>query len=206
MASVGFILDSSGSLKSQYGKEKQFIKSLAESFTIHETGSRAGVVTFSHEAELSIRLTDHKNTKDFQNAVDNIGFFGYTTRIDKALLLAKKKLMSEARADLPKILILLTDGVQTAARDAIDPASIAEKIRELGIKLIVIGIGRGVNKKELTNIAGSQDDVFIADDFDQLQSAAFLSKISTKACIKGKNNFFLYYAICNAKFLTQWCT
>eukprot|EP00794_Sanderia_malayensis_P005383 gene5383-6056_t len=185
--SVGFILDSSGSLESEYGKEKQFIKSMAEAFTIHETGSRAGVVTFSHEAELSIRLTDHKNTRDFQNAVDKIGFIGHTTRIDKALLLAKNKLMTEAKSGMPRILILLTDGVQTQNSDALEPAVIAKDIRDMGIKLVVIGIGRGVVKEQLLKIAGTTDNAFHVDDFDQLQSGTFISKVSKAACQKAED-------------------
>ncbi len=184
--SVGFILDSSGSLKSQYSKEKDFVKALAAAFTLHDSGSKAGVVTFSHEAELSIRLSDHNNTKDFQNAVDAIGFLGYTTRIDKALQLAKNQLMSEARTDQPKLLILLTDGVQTSGSDSVDPAAIAREIRNMGIMLIVIGIGRGVNKDELLRIAGKSNNLFLADDFDDLRSAPFVAKVLDNACKIGK--------------------
>ena len=52
-ADVGFILDSSGSLRNEYDKEKQFLKQLAAAFGIKPTpdGSRAGVVTFSHRVE-----------------------------------------------------------------------------------------------------------------------------------------------------------
>ena len=43
---VGFILDSSGSLRSDYSREKDFLKTLAHAFNIQTSGSRAGVVTF----------------------------------------------------------------------------------------------------------------------------------------------------------------
>ena len=44
---VGFILDSSGSLKNDYDTEKNFLKALAASFGVSSDGARAGVVTFS---------------------------------------------------------------------------------------------------------------------------------------------------------------
>ena len=185
MASVGFILDSSGSLRRQYGKEKEFVKQLAESLMISKLGTRAGVVTFSNEAQLSIRFDDFVNIKDFKKAVDDIPHFGSTTRIDKALLVAKNQLMPEARQNDPKILILLTDGVQTKDQDAIDPSTIAQKLREMNIKLIVIGIGRNVDRSELTRIAGDSSNVFLAENFDVLKSDSFISKISQLTCKKG---------------------
>ena len=55
-ADIGFILDSSGSLRAEYGKEKKFLLEVAEVAKLSPGGSRAGVVTFSHAAEHSIKL------------------------------------------------------------------------------------------------------------------------------------------------------
>ena len=43
---VGFILDSSGSLRNDYQNEKNFLKKLVEEFDISKDGSRASVLTF----------------------------------------------------------------------------------------------------------------------------------------------------------------
>lgn len=58
VADVGFILDSSGSLKDEYHKEKLFIKVIARAFGISFHGSRAAVVTFSSDVEHSIKVTE----------------------------------------------------------------------------------------------------------------------------------------------------
>ena len=55
MSDVGFLLDSSGSLKENYQKEKDFLKAIARSFGISAGGSRAAVITFSENAKSSIR-------------------------------------------------------------------------------------------------------------------------------------------------------
>ena len=52
---VGFILDSSGSLASNYQTEKNFLKDLAAAFDLSYHGSRQSVVTFSYYSRLSIR-------------------------------------------------------------------------------------------------------------------------------------------------------
>ena len=186
---VGFILDSSGSLRNDYQREKDFMKLLAANFGVSSDGSRAGVVTFSYNAELSIKLNDFDSVSKFNEAVDNIPLMGSTTRIDKALLLTQRELFSlpnGARPGIPKLLILLTDGSQTNDADAVDPGDIADKIRQQGIKVLVIGIGDGVNKTELNHLGGGPENTFNAASFDELVSGEFTNKVVKKNCEIGK--------------------
>merc|ERR1712168_1452028 len=113
-------------------------------------------VTFSYTAELSIPLNANENNADFNAAVDAIPLMGSTTRIDKAFRLTQQEMFTDAngaRANVPKILILLTDGSQTADADAEDPGDIADELRAVGISLIVVGIGAGTNQTELNHMA-----------------------------------------------------
>ena len=86
-----------------------------------------------------------------------------------------------------KLLIVLTDGSQTRASGAKDPGNIARKIAASGTEVLVIGIGRGVNKKELDHMAGG--NAYIVSSFDELISKAFMDRISAAAasCAPGKN-------------------
>ena len=187
---MGFILDSSGSLRNDYDKEKDFLKALAATFGVSDAGARAGVVTFSYNAEHSIKLNDYNDIMSFIDAVDRIPLMGSTTRIDKAFRLTQKDLFSMsngARPGVPKLLILLTDGSQTLDVDAEDPKSIAKEIRDSGVKLLVIGIGQGINKTELTNIGGGDDNVYSAASFDELIGGQFIDTIVASGCDKGKS-------------------
>ena len=190
---VGFVLDSSGSLKAQYGLEKDFLKKVATSFGLGDDSSRAGVVTFSYSAEHSIKLNDHFDVKQFSKAVDNIPLMGYTTRIDKALRLSQKELFTEAnggRPDVAKMLVILTDGSQTQDADAEDPGEIAKEIAKSGIMVLVIGIGTEVDNKELLHMAGNdQSRVFNAISFEELVSADFVTKFKEKSCETGKMHY-----------------
>ncbi len=190
IANIGFIVDSSGSLRRDYGKEKEFVKQLAESFEISRAGSRAGVVTFSNDAKLSIAMNQYTSVKDFNKAVDDEPLMGYTTRIDKALQLAKERLMVGARSDAPRIVFLLTDGSQTKSSNAKDPtpnpAIVAKQLREEGVQLIVIGIGKKVKVAELQAIAGNNANLYFAKDFDELKSRDFVQRISKASCENGK--------------------
>ena len=69
-------------------------------------------------------MKDHTDIISFYAAVDTIPLMGFQTRIDRALRLAQKELFAEengGRTNVPEILIVLTDGTQTAAKDAEDP-------------------------------------------------------------------------------------
>ena len=185
-AEIGFIVDSSGSLRRDYNKEKEFVKILADSIGIEEGGSRAGIVTFSYDAELSVKLSDFRTTAQFKEIVDKLPFMGYTTRIDKALTLAKDQLFQQSTSAgrvLPKIIFLLTDGRQTRDQDAVDPATIASEIREeQDVKIIVIGIGAKINKEELIEIAGNSSLFFHAKNLKHLKSVPFVRNVAGHYC------------------------
>ena len=206
---VGFILDSSGSLRREYSKEKDFLKALAATFGVSSDDSRAGVVTFSYDAEHSIKLKDHSDILSFNNAVDKIFLMGSTTRIDKALRLAQKELFSLSnggRPGIPKLLVLLTDGSQTPGADVEEPAQIANEIRKSGIRLLVIGIGKGVSMTELLKIGASRENVYSADSFNTLISGEFIDDIVKTGCSAGKEiNLVSYFFDVERYFCLQMC-
>ncbi len=185
MADVGFIVDSSGSLKNDYQKEKDFVKSVASSLDISPTGSHVSVVTFSNIAKLNVKFSDHTNYKDFASAVDGLKLLKSTTRIDRALAVAYDNMFNEQngmRVKVPKVLILLTDGEQTKDAGAINPAKAVARFHDAGIKVIVIGIGKNVVFDELKRMVKSRDNLFRAADFEQLKSDQFVKSIIGTTC------------------------
>ena len=181
-------MDSSGSLRNDYQREKDFLISLAAAFGVTQDNARASVVTFSFFSDLSIKFNDHSDIISFAGAVDAIPLMGSTTRIDRALRETQKNMFSMkngARPGVTKIVILLTDGSQTKDAGAEDPAAIADEIRNNGIVLIVVGIGAGVSPDELDKIAGGADNAFSAASFDELVGGDFIQELSEKSCEEG---------------------
>ena len=190
---VGFVLDSSGSLRNDYDKEKNFLKALAATFGVSEEGARAGVVTFSYDTEHSVKLNDHYDLASFSDAVDKIPLMGHTTRIDKALRLTQSEMFSIANGGRPgvsKIVIVLTDGSQTQDVGAEDPGNVAEELRSMGYKVLAVGIGSGVNQTELAHITGDKANVYSAASFDELISQDFLGTVNKGGCDEGKRKSF----------------
>lgn len=187
LVDVGFIVDSSGSLRNEYFKEKDFVKSLSRALQIGPAKSQVGVVLFSHNAELKIKLSDHTDIDSFDKAVDDLPLLGSTTRIDLALKVAYDQMFAEsngARRNVPKVLVLLTDGEQTQASDAVSPVLAAAPFHEADIKVIVIGVGSGVKPAQLEGVAKSRKDLYLAENFDALISDGFVKNITKSSCDK----------------------
>ena len=186
------MVDSSGSLRRDFAKEKQFVKYLATSLGIGKDGNRGSIVTFSYNAQLTVTLSDSAaaSSPDFSALVDKVPFMGYTTRIDRALRLVMNEMFKKAngaRDGVPRILFVLTDGTQTKDRDAIDPASIASELRKkLGIRLFVIGIGTKVDQAELSHIAGNATSVYSAKHVNELLSGSLIRRLVGASCSYGE--------------------
>jgi len=178
-------LDTSGSIrKADYVKEKQFVYKVADFLGF--SNLQYGVVLFSHQASMDIKFTDFTNFQSFKEAVTKLPQSHSITRIDRGLLVAKNKLFTDAGGHRPnanKVLFLLTDGSQTYSTDAVDNALISQGIRYAGTELFVLGVGRGIQKSELVDIAGGKERVFIAKDFDTLTSSDFINQFNV-SCSK----------------------
>ena len=164
------------------------MKALAATFGVSEDGGRAGVVTFSYYTQHSIKLDAHTDLPSFSEAVDKIPLMGSTTRIDKALRMTQKDMFSLANGGRPavsKLLVVLTDGSQTQDVGAEDPGDVADELRDMGIRVIAVGIGKGINSTELAHIAGDAKNVFSAASFDELISTKFLESVNEAGCKEG---------------------
>merc|ERR1719348_2387396 len=183
VADVAFLLDSSGSLRTEYHKEKAFLKRVVDTFGLSEDGFRAGVVTFSYGADISIKFDDHYDSASFNRAVDDIPLVGATTRIDLALKKAKKELFTAkngARVAAAKFVVLITDGSQTYLPGVTNPCQITDEMRAEGTTVIVMGIGEETDPKTLAKMAGGPQHAHKAQTFDQLLQGNYVNEVKNE--------------------------
>ena len=189
---VAFLVDSSGSISFRnFRKVKNFVVELASKFDISPGGSRAAVVVYSTRATTRIRFTDHSTYGSFANAVQSLRHERGYTRIDLALQKAYFDVFSlrgKPRFLVPKIAFVLTDGEQTRAPKQKSLDEVSDLLKKRGVRIISIGIGKRVNKNQLTVIASSEKDVVIAESFDGLVSE--VEPLFQSAC-KGNEGWFI---------------
>lgn len=158
-------------------------KWVAAQFIDRRAGDRLGLVLFGTQAYLQVPLTFDRQTVITLLNESAIGLAGESTAIGDAIGLAVKRL-NDQKAE-SRVLILLTDGANTAGE--VSPIKAAELAAERNLKIYTIGIGademiikgffgdrrvnpsRDLDEKTLTEIAkktGGQ--YFRARDTDEL--------------------------------------
>ncbi|MEE9334784.1 MAG: VWA domain-containing protein [Granulosicoccaceae bacterium] len=113
------------------------VKTVASDFIERRSADRVGLILFGSQAYVQTPLTtDHKTVQEFLEEA-TIGLAGRKTAIGDALGLGVKRLRE--RAEESKVLILLTDGANSAG--VVTPTSAARLAAEEGIRIYSIGIG-----------------------------------------------------------------
>lgn len=184
-----FAIHSSRTLSpSHYRKEKEFVKRVATTLNISPGRSRIALILYSNFATAALRLDEKITLASFNNLVDGLPHERGVTRIDRALKLARSIFDSDSavtRRGVPKILILMTDGKQTVARDALTLMEAARPLHEDDVRIFAVGMGSNVDVKELSAVTGASDDVFLSPSFENLVSlSGSLSKIMCEAASK----------------------
>jgi Ca-activated chloride channel family protein len=117
----------------------EVVKAVAGRFLERRQGDRLGLILFGGRAYLQTPLTHDRETVAKMLDESVIGLAGRETAIGDAIGLAVKRLRD--REDDNRVLILLTDGAQTAgALGALEAARLAA---EAGVRVYTIGIGGG---------------------------------------------------------------
>ena len=183
------IVDGSGSISSEdYRKSIDFVNQILQTLDVSTKGVNVRLFQFSD------RVRDYTNGKPSGNkksltvalnamAQDHINSVTYT---NKALDLAYDQIMSSNsknyghnHLDRKQVVIILTDGQSTDKN-----VSSARKLHNnANAKIFAIGIGSGVDKNELSEMASDPDRnyMFEISDYDAL--TRILAKLTEEVCV-----------------------
>ena len=125
------------------------VKAIAQQFIAQRAGDEVGLVLFGTNAYLLTPMTFDVDAVAKQMAGAAIGLAGRETAIGDAIVLAVKHLsVLPARA---RVLVLLTDGVNTAGNVA--PLAAAKLAKAAGVRIYTIGVGADA---QTLNVFGMQ--------------------------------------------------
>ncbi|KAK0051442.1 zonadhesin [Biomphalaria pfeifferi] len=161
-ADIVICLDGSTSVTSNnFVTAKENLKTLVSHLPVGQNGVHVGFVQFSGKTSLEFPLT-------ILQAIDKIQYMHGTTETGQALSYIRNQVFTNAmgaRLDVPRIILLLTDGAATHHSAAINEALLT---RQNGITIITVGIGSQINQKELEDIADDTKFVYKASSFNDL--------------------------------------
>lgn len=117
-------------------------KAVIADFLERRAGDRVGLIVFGQRAYALAPVTLDRDSVRQQLLDTTVGLAGRETAIGDAIGLAVKRLRGEpgaVQARGPQVLVLLTDGVNTAGQ--LDPMKAAELARERGVRIHTIAFG-----------------------------------------------------------------
>ncbi len=138
-------------------------KAVASDFISRREGDRIGLILFGERAYLQVPLTLDRETVKILLLEAFIGLAGEKTAIGDAITLAVKRIYDqEADAD-EQVLVLLTDGANTAGE--IEPLKAAELAAQIGLRIYTIGIG--ADAMAINTLTGRRTSVNPSADLDE---------------------------------------
>jgi Ca-activated chloride channel homolog len=138
-------------------------KAVASDFISRREGDRIGLILFGERAYLQVPLTLDRETVKVLLMEAEIGLAGEKTAIGDAITLAVKRIHDQAADASEQVLILLTDGANTAGE--VDPVKAAELAAQVGLRIYTIGIG--AERLEVSSLLGGLRSINPSSDLDE---------------------------------------
>lgn len=138
-------------------------KAVASDFIGRREGDRIGLILFGERAYLQVPLTLDRETVKILLLEAFIGLAGEKTAIGDAITLAVKRIHDQEEPGDDQVLVLLTDGANTAGE--VDPIKASELAAQIGLRIYTIGIG--AEQMVVSSITGGMRRVNPSADLDE---------------------------------------
>lgn len=172
-----------------FNKQREFVASVSSSFSVGSPSTHVGIITYGGFAMVRFRFNELKSMDEITRAVTTIPYTRGQSRIDDALKQATNDLYTVsggARWGLPKIAIILSDGLQVRNPD-VELRQASEALRRAGVKIIAVGIGNDRDSDNLRLLVNSNNHVVIVRDYDELLRRA--NEIALLTCNGVRGSF-----------------
>uniref|UniRef100_A0A7N9CIV2 von Willebrand factor A domain-containing protein 2 n=1 Tax=Macaca fascicularis TaxID=9541 RepID=A0A7N9CIV2_MACFA len=152
-----FMLDTSASVGPEnFAQMQSFVRSCALQFEVNPDVTQVGLVVYGSQVQTAFGLDTKPTQAALLRAISQAPYLGGVGSAGTALLHIYDKVMTVqrgARPGVPKAVVVLTGG-----RGAEDAAVPAQKLRNNGISVLVMGVGP-VLSEGLRRLAGPRDSL-----------------------------------------------
>jgi hypothetical protein len=161
---------------------KAFARSVANSFIVSPAGAHIGVVQFSTQGRGRFDIGLSGNQLSVTSAINGMFQLHGGTDIQEGVELAQAQLLINGRSNVPRVIILLTDGRHNQPGNVEQEAASA---RSAGTELFAIGVGPAYDERQLAAIASDPDRTHVFSTADFIGLADILRKLIESACAAG---------------------
>ena len=176
------ILDSSATVREyNWLLTKRFAVDLINMLNISRSGVRVGVITYSNEAHLDVKMKDFTSMDALGSTIIELPFLQSTSYANLALKLAREECFTAengGRHDAIDVAIFLTDGPSRLLEETINEGIYLKKAN---VEVYTIGV-ESFDINELVGIARSGLHIYTVPEFQRLSDVpkVLLSDLCTK--------------------------
>uniref|UniRef100_A0A3P9PBH8 Collagen, type XII, alpha 1b n=1 Tax=Poecilia reticulata TaxID=8081 RepID=A0A3P9PBH8_POERE len=200
-ADVVLLVDGSYSIGvANFAKVRAFLEVLVNTFDIGPNKVQIALVQYSRDSHTEFHLNTHQDVDAVVKAVRTFPYRGGSTNTGRAMTYVREKIFQSsrgARANVPRVTILITDGKSSDAFK--DPAT---KLRNADVEIFAVGVKDAV-RSELEAIANApaETHVYTVEDFDAFQR---ISKELTQSIYAGPAKNLVTSDVSASSFRTTW--
>lgn len=175
---IVFLLDGSTRVGLRRFKlELSLFDTVAQSFPVQKDGVYFAGIVYSTTSVVSFQLNTHTDKSTLSKAIQAMPYVGGGRNVGQAIASVKSNVLDKSgRPGVPKVLVVLM--LKKSKDDMVVPAT---ALKGQGVKLIMLGIGKGVNPSALEPVATSPDFVLIQKPMRELgtQASPLVGKINS---------------------------
>uniref|UniRef100_A0A3Q2XMI1 Uncharacterized protein n=1 Tax=Hippocampus comes TaxID=109280 RepID=A0A3Q2XMI1_HIPCM len=200
-ADVVLLVDGSYSIGlANFAKVRAFLEVLVNTFDIGPNKVQISLVQYSRDPHTEFLLNTHSDLSGVLKGVRSFPYRGGSTNTGKAMTYVRDRifqLSKGARANVPRVTILITDGKSSDAFQ--QPAT---KLRDADVEIFAVGVKDAV-RSELEAIANSpaETHVYTVEDFDAFQR---ISKELTQSICLVQPRDLSFSEVTSRSFRTSW--
>ena len=174
MLDLVFVLDGSRPITPrQFSKLKEAVLNMLDRFIISDKATHVGIIEYSSSVNLVSPLNRNNTAPDIKNILSTLQpSRGYSRITDDALRVVSDRVFSVPAGGRPgasRVLVILTHGKSTGDKS---PGEAVKPLKDAGVNILVVNIGRNVDPGEAEDIATSSDNVFPVDYPDKVPDVA----------------------------------
>ncbi|CAF0820290.1 unnamed protein product [Brachionus calyciflorus] len=178
---IVLVVDSSGSIgASNFQLARDALAKMVNDLDISPTKCNVGIVNYSYLVEsVSSLVGVDQEKRTLINKIKNLPYLDQATATGNALETANVIFNRFRRTLTPRVLVLFTDGFSNVGSDIYRAA---QALKNSKVSIYSVGIGNGINRKELEDIAEKPVSTYVkllSDYTDLLKS---INEITIQTC------------------------
>ena len=166
-----------------FSEIQRFVKGALKSYTVSSNKTRVGLITYGgmHPVR-ALSVKDGTSVSTVEQSLPFIGKVGGKRNIEKALDSAADDLIKNSkRIGVSKLIVLITTG-KDEGKDMDKLKAAGKKMKDNGIKVAVVAIGKDIGQDDLPVLPFSFEGVMSVPSVDDLKKAVdFVEKAAAKA-------------------------